>query len=78
MTIHYYSIVYGNWELLGNYFTKPGEEQIKKSEKLNWLNKFNTIRQKYSHPQREKVTETELEELEKIHEFLKGSLILSD
>ena len=58
-TIHYYSIIEEKWTLFGNFFSPPGTENMKKSKRLEWLKTFNSIRQKYSHPQRENTTEKE-------------------
>ena len=44
---------------LGNLLTPPSLEQKSKKDKLNWIVKFNSIRQKYSHPQRDNVKEEE-------------------
>lgn len=73
-TIHYVTIIEANWTLLGNYFTKPGMEKVKKDKKLEWLKKFNGIRQKYSHPQRENTTEDEYNFLIEIKEWLEKTL----
>lgn len=73
-TIHYHSIISHNWELLGNYFTPPGLGNVSKEKKLSWLNKFNDIRKKYTHPQREPITEKELEFLKKLYEWLSNNL----
>ena len=75
-TIHYQKIVEDNWPLLGEYFTKPGSDNLKKSKKLDWFHKFNVIRQKYSHPQRENTTEAEYEFLKELHDWLKDKLVL--
>ncbi len=58
-TIHYYDIIGKHWKLLGDSLTKPGDENLKKADRIAWLQKFNSIRQKYSHPQREHITEEE-------------------
>ncbi|MCK5841534.1 MAG: DGQHR domain-containing protein [Candidatus Sabulitectum sp.] len=69
-TIHYKSIIYDNSDLLLNIFTPPGKESTKKNKKLDWIVKFNNIRQKYSHVEREKVTEAECDFIEEIREWL--------
>lgn len=58
-TIHYLTIIDKKWSQFGSYFTQPGFENASKNKKLDWLKGFNSIRQKYSHPQRENVTEDE-------------------
>ena len=45
--------------MLGNYFTPPDQISGNKKKKLEWPTKFNSIRQKYSHPQRENSSEEE-------------------
>ncbi|MFX0141618.1 MAG: DGQHR domain-containing protein, partial [Candidatus Hodarchaeota archaeon] len=74
-TIHYHTIIEKNWGILGEYFTPPGMENAKKSKKLDWLKKFNSIRQKYSHPQRENTTEEEYVFLEGLYGWLRKKLI---
>jgi DNA sulfur modification protein DndB len=74
-TIHYYTIIEKNWDIFGNYFTMPGMDNVKRSKKLDWLQQLNSIRQKYSHPQRENTTEEEYNFLKEIHEWLIKSLI---
>ncbi|NHZ85552.1 MAG: DGQHR domain-containing protein [Planctomycetia bacterium] len=75
-TIHYYEIIVSsqNWDILGNYFTPPGFSNEGKPKKLNWLKEFNNIRQKYTHPQREPITEKELETLQQLYSWLKINL----
>jgi len=73
-TIHYKEIVEKNWEILGYYFTEPGTERASKKKKISWLVKFNSVRKKYSHPQREKVTEEEYNDLLKTYNWLQEKL----
>ena len=73
--LDYEAIIKKNSELLLLYFTPPGQENAGKSIKLSWIKKFNKIRQKYSHPQRESITEEELESLEKLERWLSEKLI---
>jgi DNA sulfur modification protein DndB len=73
-TMHYIEIIEKQWTLLGNHFTPPGFGSEKKPKRLQWLNKFNSIRQKYSHPQRENTTEEEYNFLEETKEWLEISL----
>ena len=58
-TISYGEIIKQNWMLFGEPMTEPGKESAAKDKRIGWLNKFNSIRQKYSHPQRESVSEEE-------------------
>lgn len=73
-TIHYAVIIENYWTLLGNYFTHPDQKSGNKKKKLEWLRKFNSIRQKYSHPQRENTTEEEYAFLVETKEWLEKSL----
>ncbi|MBT3417072.1 DGQHR domain-containing protein [Candidatus Woesearchaeota archaeon] len=73
-TIHYMDIISNNWNELGNYFTPPGFSNESKSKKLSWLKDFNDIRQKYTHPQREPITEKELAFLKELNAWLKTQL----
>jgi len=73
-TIHYYSIIDENWTLLGNFFSPPGTENMKKAKRLKWLQRFNSVRQKYSHPQRENTTEEEYNFLVETKNWLEISL----
>ncbi|MCD4753800.1 MAG: DGQHR domain-containing protein [Anaerolineaceae bacterium] len=73
-TLHYLSIINSNWKLLGDYFTPPGKGNVSKGKKLGWLEEFNKIRIKYSHPQREHVTEQDFGFLEDLHGWLSNNL----
>jgi DNA sulfur modification protein DndB len=73
-TIHYLTIIEKQWGLLGNYFTPPGMESEKKANRIAWLKKFNQIRKKYSHPQRENVSEDEYIFLAELNEWLSVKL----
>jgi len=74
-TIHYKEIIDHQWDLLGDFFTPPSMEQASRKSKLSWLDELNSIRKKYSHPSREKVTEKEYNDLEKIYEWLQKKLV---
>lgn len=74
-TIHYKEIIEDQWILLGEFFTPPGLEQTAKKKRLSWLDELNSVRKKYSHPQREKVTEKEYNALEKTYEWLQEKLV---
>lgn len=73
-TLDYHSIIKANWILLGDYLTPPGKGNVSKDKKLDWLDNFNRIRKKYSHPQREHVTEQDLEFLQNLHSWLSRQL----
>ena len=73
-TIYYWTIIRKQWGFFGNYFTPPGLESAKKDDRIAWLQEFNQIRKKYSHPQRENVTEDEYNFLVKLHEWLPKKL----
>lgn len=75
-TIHYRSIVEKNWALFGESFTPPGMQNASKDKRLSWLVKLNGLRQRYSHPQRDIVTEQEYDDLQKMWEWLESKLIL--
>lgn len=74
-TIHYWTIIQKQWKLLGEYFTPPGLENAKKNGRISWLQDFNQIRKKYSHPQRENVTEEEYSTLKTIDEWLPQKMV---
>ena len=73
-TIHYETIIEKHWSLFGEYFTHPGTKNLKKSKKLEWLRKFNSVRQKYSHPQRENTSEEEYNLLVETKNWLEDAL----
>ena len=73
-TIHYATIIEKEWTLFGNYFTHPNHKSGNKKKKLEWLRNFNSIRQKYSHPQRENTTEEEYNFLVETKNWLENSL----
>ena len=70
LTLHYQKIIKDNKNILLKFYTKPGEERISVDKKLGWFVKFNTIRNKFSHPEREKVTEEEFNFLQELYEWL--------
>jgi len=73
--ISYKSSYKSNWEFFGDYFTPPGATG-KKDKKLSWITDFNSIRKKYSHPQREPVTLSELEYLKNLENWLEQKGVL--
>ena len=73
-TIHYKDIIKENSAFLINFFTPPGMDNAGQDKKLSWLIRFNTIRQKYSHPQRDILTEDEYNFLKDLNEWLQIKL----
>jgi DNA sulfur modification protein DndB len=70
LTLHYQKIILDNKDLILATFTPPGMESAKQDKKLDWIGKLNSIRQKYSHPERDKVKEEEYNALVEISEWL--------
>jgi len=70
--LDYQSILSKHWDIFAEYFTPPelNKNNIGKNRKLKWLEVFNDIRKKYSHPQRENTTEKEYEFLVNTKEWL--------
>lgn len=73
-TIQHREIIEKHWGLFSSAFTPPGSENASKEKKLTWFVRFNTIRQRYSHPQRDIVTEEEYEFLEEQYQWLQDKL----
>jgi DNA sulfur modification protein DndB len=74
-TIHYRSIIEKNWGLLGEFFTPPGMHNASKEKRLSWLVRLNSLRQKYSHPQRDIITEEEHNYLQELDGWLETQLV---
>ena len=74
-TIHYYSIIKAHWDIFGIFFTPPGMENASRERKLSWINHFNSIRQKYSHPQRDIVKQGEYDFLVQLYDWLEQKLV---
>lgn len=68
--IDYREIINNSWDIFGNSFTPPGLGSVAKSKRIEWIVTFNSIRQKYSHPQRENTTEKDYEFLVNTKEWL--------
>ncbi len=62
-------------EAFRRILTPPGLENAKKNSRISWLQDFNQIRKKYSHPQRENVTEKEYSTLKTIYEWLPQKMV---
>ena len=73
-TIHYKDIIEDNWQQLGDYFTPPRMENVKREKKLAWLVTLNQIRKHYSHPQRPNIKEEEYNFLQETLEWLRIKL----
>ncbi|MCP4581688.1 MAG: DGQHR domain-containing protein [candidate division Zixibacteria bacterium] len=72
--IDYKEILLKNWDTFVDYYTPPDMANAAKLKKLGWIVRFNDIRKKYSHPQRENTTEEEFNFLVKTKEWLSESL----
>jgi DNA sulfur modification protein DndB len=57
-------------KILINQFTPPSLMEAKEDKKLTWFVDWNKIRQKYSHPEKGKVTEDEFQYLVNLREWL--------
>jgi DNA sulfur modification protein DndB len=73
-TIHYREIVEKNWNILGEYFTPPGMDNVKREKKLAWLVQLNAVRKRYSHPQRDIITEEEYNFLDNLSKWLRQKI----
>lgn len=74
LTLDYEKIIRENKSFLINFYTEPGKESSGTEKKVAWFAKFNSIRVKFSHPEREKVTEEELNFLKELLAWLKPKL----
>ena len=77
--LKYYSLSGDNrqeLECLGDYFTPTGMEIVKKDKRLDWPVKPNAVRQRYSHPQRDIMTEEEHNFLSELAGWLTNKLCL--
>lgn len=70
LLIDYQKIVKDNWKLFGDYFTPPDMKQANKDLKLDWFVKFNTIRNKVKHPERQDVSEAEYDYIKNLKNWL--------
>jgi len=70
LTLHYQQIVKDNKALLLEYFTPNDMKSAGIDKRLSWFVQFNTIRKKFSHPERDKVTEEEFGFLTDLKEWL--------
>ena len=70
LTLHYQQIVKDNRGLLLEYFTPKNMKSAGIDKRLAWFVQFNTIRKKFSHPERDKVTEEEFNFLTDLKNWL--------
>jgi hypothetical protein len=71
-TIHYHEIIKmkEHKQEFIPIFTPPNAEREKEDNKTKWFVKFNSVRIKYSHPERRNVSEEELKFLEELQGWL--------
>ena len=74
LLLHYEKIVKHNKDLLLNDFTPPKAGSASVDKKLSWFPKWNSIRNKYSHPERGKVTEEEYNFVRELSDWLNPRL----
>jgi DNA sulfur modification protein DndB len=70
--LDYLEIIDKQSSLLIHAFTRPGEEQFSKGDKLKWFSRLNEIRNKMAHPEREPATEEDRDYVKSIHDWLCG------
>lgn len=70
LTIHYQKIVKDNKEFLLEFFTHPDLKSAALDKRISWFVKLNSIRKKFSHPERDKVTEDEFLFLNELKDWL--------
>lgn len=68
--VDYMEIIRHQKDNLINHFTPPGMGSVSTEKKLKWFLDWNRIRQKYSHPEKAKVTEEEYLFLKETREWL--------
>lgn len=70
LVLDYQRIIKANWKLLGDTFTPPELKQANKDDRLSWFDKFNSIRNRVMHPERQTVTEDEYLIIKNIEKWL--------
>lgn len=70
LLLDYQKIVKDNWKLFGEHFTPPDMNQANKEDKLSWFVRYNTIRNKVKHPERQDVSEDEFNFIKSLHSWL--------
>lgn len=77
LVLDYQKIVKANWKLFGEIFTPPDLKQANKEAKMSWFVKFNSIRNRVMHPERQDVTEEEYLFIKNIKDWLLKRIVLS-
>jgi len=70
LVLDYQRIIKANWKLLGDIFTPPELKQANKDDRISWFDKFNAIRNRVMHPERQTVTEEEYLLIKNIKKWL--------
>ena len=70
LVLDYQRIIKANWKLLGDTFTPPELKQANKDDRISWFDKFNAIRNRVMHPERQTVTEEEYLLIKNIKKWL--------
>jgi DGQHR domain-containing protein len=68
--IHYKLVILDNWKL---FWEKYSRGKGKKSDQMSWMDELNRIRKKVAHPERGRVTISELKFLNEILTWLEGN-----
>ena len=69
-------IVKTNWKLFGDTFTPPKKKQGNKDAKMSWFVRFNSIRNRVMHPERQDITEEEYLFIKDIKVWLLERIVL--
>ena len=70
LLLDYRAIVKAHTKLFMNTFTEPGMESASIENRLKWFVRWNSIRNKYSHPEKGKVTEEEYGFMKQLRDWL--------
>ena len=76
LVLDYQKIVKTNWKLFGDTFTPPDKKQGNKDAKMTWFVKFNSIRNRVMHPERQDITEEEYLFIKDIKVWLLERIVL--
>lgn len=74
MLMNYKDIIANHSALLLDVFTPPEMMSAKKDKRLGWFRELNDVRNKLSHPERDKVTEEEYKSIVTLEEWLSPRL----
>ncbi len=74
LLLDYQRIIKDQRKFLINTFTEPDKKSASIDKKIKWFAKWNKIRNKYSHPEKGKVTEEEFEFMQQLKEWLYKNL----